>query len=156
MPFFIYPPGYANPYVLDDEDSHFLHYFSLWGWRWEYRPLNDPQVIRVIENVAKSSREPLYNVWEKECRRRIKAENKRIASDAKAMKDTTKQARKEAVGKPSLKKRVSKMFGKKSGEDIKDVEVNRYKNGVYMNHLEDLQKKWSDEDERAKEQDVRT
>lgn len=137
MPYFVYRPGTAKPYVLDDEDSHYTTYFDRWGWVYEHRPSTDSQILTAIKREEKSRRKPIYIVWEEEYRRRIHEEEKHITDQSKAIK----KAEKETTGKTGLKTKVSMLFKKKqSGERP------GYKDGLYVNHLEDLQKKWFEND----------
>jgi hypothetical protein len=143
MPYFINTP--AGRRILDDEDANFLHYFSVWGWAYEYHPANDPELLAAVKKERKGTRATsLYILWEEELRRRIVAEEAKRVVLRQTARDAEEQARKLEAGKlgengkkKGLKSKISKLFKKTS-----DKEEEGYKDGVYVNHLEALQKKW--------------
>jgi hypothetical protein len=143
MPYLIYTPKYTQPYVLDDEDSDYLHYFDAWGWQYEHRPATDWRIRHAVALETQLPRRPLYYIWEDEYRRRIREEEHKKKAASKAIHDAEKQAKKEAgeYVKPTLREKVSKVFKKKP-----EKEPAGYKDGIYVNHLEGLQKEWFEED----------
>lgn len=145
MPYFVYAPNVA-PYVLDDEDAHFLQYFERWGWPYEQRPTSDPQIQHAVEREEKINRPSLYMTWENEYRRRVRTEEKRTSRISEEVRlsrreEATRRAEEGSGGqqKKGLRKKMSKWFGRKKTDER---EMTRYKNGMYVNHLEDLQKTW--------------
>ena len=146
MPYLIYTPARPAPYVLDDEDAHFLKYFTRWAWRYEHRSASDPAITRAIKRELQDFRAPLYKVWEDECARRARAAKERDNQASKALIEERREVRKEALGKEGLRRKLTGSSARRKVEENKDIEIDGYKNGLYVNHLEDLQKKWAEED----------
>jgi len=145
MPYLIYTPKYERPYVLDDEYASFLHYFEAWGWRCEQLDPTDKHIHEANATECKLKRKALRQVWEDEYTRRRHEEEDKGKALSKEICDAQKQAKKDAgeYVKRSLKKKMSKLFSKKA--KMAEKEPVRYKDGVYVNHLEKLQKEWFEE-----------
>jgi hypothetical protein len=141
MPYLIHTPFSTLPYVLDDEDDNYVRYFNAWGWHWEYRPYSDPRILEITAYERRLRRQSLCRIWGDEYRRRLKEEELKRKAEAKAVKAARKQALKESgeYVKPTWRTRVLNRLRKKPAK-----EAPYYKDDIYINHLEDLQKTWFD------------
>jgi hypothetical protein len=79
-------------------------------------------------------------------KRRQEICEKRQTLEAGGMHDATRKLEKEAAGKKSIYKRISSFFSRKGSEAA--TKDDSYRSGVYVNHLEEYQKKWGEEDRR--------
>lgn len=145
MLYLVQTPHHGQPYILDHVDpTDYLRSFSIWGWPIQELDPNDAndkaRLEEVIAAVKDLRREPLHLIRYNEIMRRHAEEENKAKASSKALYYEEKQAKKDAgeYVKPGLRKRVAKALGKK--EKVKEPE--RYKDGVYVNHLEELQKKW--------------
>ncbi|KAF2648838.1 hypothetical protein K491DRAFT_722230 [Lophiostoma macrostomum CBS 122681] len=147
MPYLVHPPG-AHSYVLDEEDEHFLHYFTQWNWPYEHRPADDHQIAQAINRDRKTRRPSLYSLWSREMKRRQEMHDKRRTLEASEMYDSMRKLEKEAAGEQSLSKKIASFFSFSKKRSGKGTNGDGYQNGVYVNHLEEYQKKWVEGDRR--------
>jgi hypothetical protein len=138
MPYIIHTPN-NGPYVLDDQDSKFLQYFSTWGWRHEQRPNNDADVRRITDSNSKDRGNALYDIWEKEFRKRIREQP---TSDGlgKSKEIGALFRVREAAKRKSWMDKFRSAFSRERGK-----EGNREEFGE-VNYLEHMQRKWNGDD----------
>jgi hypothetical protein len=144
MPYIIYTTESTIPYVLADEDEPYLKDFNLIGWRYEHRHSTDVDLLQSIKEGGNLTRAALFTAWEKQSGRCFPTDEDRDSKKAKKKKKKQSEHRgKNDMGKVAsggLRTKISNLFGKKGSE----AERPGYKNGVYVNYLEGLQRKWSE------------